>query len=158
MCNWRNSPPQNSTPVKPPPDSLRVKPAAPCLESTLLVQASPPRLVTAPTWLGSEARKSTDWFPSAIHMRHNKHFLVQTQHRILLRNGRRKGICLFSWYEKYRIILDYLQGFVPRKCLSVEKVGSSFCLRTICTILRASQPCSDVVLTDLQYLTRQVLK
>lgn len=43
------------------------------------------------TWLGREARKS-NWFPSAIHMRHNKHLLVQTQHQILLRNGWRTGM------------------------------------------------------------------
>lgn len=158
MCNWRNSPPKLNTSQTAPPGFVAYQ----TCRTMLGVNPVGAGIATSPcnssTWLGSEARKSTDWFPSAIHMRHNKHFLVQTQHRILLRNGWRKGICLFSWYEKYRIIMDYLQGFVPRKCLSVEKVGSSFCLRTICTILRAPQPCSDVVLTDLQYLTRQVLK
>ncbi len=67
--------PQGSTPPNPPKGHGFVSPVAPCLESTLLAQASPPRLVTAPPTGCKWSSKINGW--SGIHMK-QKQLVQQT--------------------------------------------------------------------------------
>lgn len=62
MCNWRNSPPKLNTSQTPPPGFVAYQ----TCRTMLGVNPVGAGIATSPcnssTWLGSEARKSTDWF------------------------------------------------------------------------------------------------